>query len=51
MMINHVTDEELELYFNFVMENYGVIDVQAFDFMTDDNDLSYTEKQDLLETI
>lgn len=51
MMINQVTDEELELYFNFVMKNYGVIDVQAFDFMADDNDLSYTEKQDLLETI
>ncbi len=51
MTINQVTDEELELYFNFLMNNYGVTDVQEFDFMVDDNDLSYTKKQDLLETI
>lgn len=49
MTNNQVTDEELELYFNFLMKNYGVTDVQAFDFMVDDNDLTYTKKQDLLE--
>ena len=51
MKINQVTDEELELYFNFLMKNYGVTDVQEFDFMVDDNNLSCTKWQDLLEAI
>ena len=49
MTNNQVTDEELELYFNFLMKNYGVTDVHEFDFMVDDSDLSYTKKKDLLE--
>ncbi len=51
MTINQVTEEELELYFNFLMKNYGVTDVQEFDFMVDDNNLSCTKRQDLLEAI
>ena len=51
MTINQVTDEELELYFIFLMKNYGVTDVQSFNVIADDKFQSFTLEDCLVETI
>lgn len=51
MTNDQVTDEELQLYFNFLMKNYGVTDIQAFNTVADGNNQSSSVEECLVEAI
>ena len=52
MADNQITDEELQLYFNYLMKNHGVLDVQDFSEITLDEELyQYSVEELALEVV
>jgi hypothetical protein len=46
-----VSDEELQLYFNYLMKNYGVVNVQVFSELIDDETYQYSDEELALEVV
>lgn len=44
METDQISDEELQLYFNYLMKNNGVLDVQDFSKL-DDHNLQYSDEE------
>ncbi len=52
MADNQISDEELQLYFNYLMKNHGVFDVQNFSaLMLDEEPRHYSAEELALEVV
>jgi hypothetical protein len=46
-----VSDEELQLYFNYLMKNNGVLNVKEFSELTEDQTHQYSAEELALEVV
>ena len=52
MADNQISDEEIQLYFNYLMKNHGVLNVQDFSaFSLDDEQSQYSAEELALEVV
>lgn len=52
MANEHISDEELQLYFNYLMKNHGVLNIQDFTTLTlDEERHQYSEEELALEVV
>lgn len=47
----HISDEELQLYFNYLMKNNGVVNVQDFSELTENETHQYSAEELALEVV